>query len=284
MKHKVLLMIFLLLLFGNVHSQVISFKASVNKNSIVIGEPVDLKLEVVIPASRIIQFPFFDSLPHFEVLHRHPVDSIASFSGLRLEQVVVITSWDSGSWFLPSLALLNARTEPIKMEVGYSPMDPDQEYHDIKDILDVPKPQRPNWYWYVLLFALLLLLFRLFFPGSKGGRAEKKVLTEDPYKKAMRNLSALDANTESKIFFTGLVQVLREYLSEKKDIRSFSKTTGDLVVRLKDLSVGQEQHIAIAQVLKLADLAKYAKFDAASEEKTEASVIVKQYISAIEKN
>jgi hypothetical protein len=284
MKKKAILLIIFLSSYGLSFSQVISFSALVNKNRIVIGEPVQMRLQAIVPASSSIAFPEIDSLPHFEVLNRSGIDSAVSFNGLRLEQIITITSWDSGSWNIPQLVFQNARSKPIAMEVGYSSMDPDQPYHDIKDIMDVPKPEQPAWIWYLLALGLLLILFILFFPGTKQKAMEKKTPAEDPYKRAMKDLAGLDPSADSKIFFTELVDVFREYLENRKGIRSYSKITDDLVIQLKAIQFSQDQYTELAQVLRMSDLAKYARLETTEQEKLRATNSMKENISVIEKN
>jgi hypothetical protein len=282
MNQKIFFLLFLLLFQGKVFSQVISVVATTDKERIVIGEPIKLKLEVTIPASSGLSWLQIDTLPHFEVLDRSDVDSITSFNGLRLEQTITLTSWDSGSWVIPSLAFQNMRSRPLRIEVGYSPMDPDQPYHDIKDIMDVPKPEKPEWYWYLLALALLLILFLLFFPASKNKGVKKEPVKEDPYKLAMKQLSSLDPGLGSKVFFTDLVNIFREYLEQRENIRSHSKTSDDLVVQLRELALPQDDYTRVAQLLRMSDLVKYARMETGIDEKNQSLLVVKENIQRIE--
>lgn len=275
--------LFLLLLSfcGNAFSQVISLTSSADKQRIVIGEPVLLKIEAVIPVNQLIDWIEVDTLPHFEILNRSGVDSSTSFNGLKISQSITITSWDSGSWNIPSLSLLNAKSKPIPIDVGYSPMDPGQPYHDIKDIMDVPIPEQPEWYWYILAIALLLVLFLLFFPKSKEKGMVKKPM-EDPYRKAMQRLSAIDPSAEDKKFYTELVNIYREYLFNKKDIQSYTKTTEDFVLQLKEVGLNQDDYTAVVQVLRMSDLVKFAKFSPNANDKQDSVRIIKENIARIE--
>ena len=53
-------------LFSN--AQQTTVKATVDKNKILIGEHIRLRLEADIPESELIQFFTIDTLPHFEIL------------------------------------------------------------------------------------------------------------------------------------------------------------------------------------------------------------------------
>ena len=282
MKAGIAFILFFFFSVGKIFSQVISFSASADKRKIVIGEPVKLVLEVVIPNNGTIDWPVIDTPAHFEILHSSDIDSSSSFNGLVLQQVLTITSWDSGSWNFPSLALLKAKTKSIPIEVGHSPMDYEQPYHDIKDIMDVPKPEKPEWFWYILLIALLLVLFLLFFPKSKEKSMVKKKPDVDPYKKAMQQLSEMDIQQEDKKFYTSLVNTFREYLLNRKEIASFTKTTEDLVLQLKDSGLNQEEYTGLVQVLKLSDLVKFARYNPIQEDKQNSIKIIKENIVRLE--
>lgn len=282
MKPGISLIIFLFLWTGNVFSQVISFSVTADKQRIVIGEPIQMKMEVVIPGNQNIEWPKIDTLPHFEILHATDIDSIASFNGLKLQKILTITSWDSGSWNIPSITILNSKSKPVPVEVGYTAMDPDQPYHDIKDIMDVPKPEKPEWFWYLILLAFLLILFLLFFPRSKEKTMEKKQPLVDPFKKAMQELSALDPEAEDKKFFTDLVNTFREYLLNRKNVQSYTKTTEDLVLQLNGAGLTRDDFTGVVQVLRLSDLVKFAKFNPVPGDKQNAIRIMKENIVRLE--
>src|SRR5438309_2744089 len=124
--------------------QKMSVSAAVDKQSIVIGEQVSLELEATIPRGKEVHFFQIDSLPHFEVLHKSEVDSVISDNGIKLQQKLTLTSWDSGHWQIPALAMAGIKTKPLGIKVSFSPLDPNQPYHEIKDIIDVRVPQESN--------------------------------------------------------------------------------------------------------------------------------------------
>ena len=282
MKAGIAFVLFFFFTSGKLLSQVISFTATADKQRIVIGEPIQLTLELVIPNNETIGWPAIDTPAHFEILNSSTIDSSTSFNGLKLQQILTITSWDSGSWNIPAFVVLKTKSKPVPIEVGYSPMDFEQPYHDIKDIIDVPKPEKPEWFWYVLLMALLLVLFLLFFPRSKEKSIVKKQPQEDPYKKAMQRLSELDVQQEDKKFFTLLVNTFREYLLNRKEIQSYTKTTEDLVIQLKEAGLSQEEYSGLVQVLKLSDLVKFAKYSPGTDDKQNSIKIIKENIVRLE--
>ena len=277
---KQLLLFFLLGCFQWASSQT----ATVDKQKILLGEQFQLKLEAVFPENR-IEWPLLDSLPHFEILDKSKVDTQRNFTGVTLSQSFTLTSFDSGRWQIPPIIMGRARTKPVIVEVVFtSPFDPAQPYHDIKDILEVDRPIESRWYWY-LIFALLLIgLFLLFFPKGKKKDAGVFVPDEGAYKTALKKLDQLRSKEvpDAKQFYTELVDIFRTYLQKRKNIQSFSKTTDDLSLQIRELDLPEQQYRGLVQALRLSDMAKYARFQPTSTEKEESAETIRQNIISIE--
>src|SRR5262249_2817896 len=98
-------------------------KAAVDKNSILIGERLNLTLEADIPENEPIRFFVIDTIPHFE-LTKHKIDTTNTSEGTLLKQVISLTSFDSGRWVIPAFSLgENFSTDSIAIDVAFSPMD-----------------------------------------------------------------------------------------------------------------------------------------------------------------
>ena len=287
MKRSQLPFVFLLLLtqaaFGQ---QTVTVSAAANKDKMVIGEPVQLKLEAFFPSGSTPSFFAIDSFLHFEVLQKARVDTQTTGQGVQLSQFITFTSWDSGTWNIPAFALPGnnrMRTQPIKIAVGYSPMSPDQRYHDVKDILSVPQNTRITWYWYAIGAVLLLLLFWLLFPKKKKSAAPV-VNKADIYKETLAQLDALKSKTgeDGKVYFTSLVAIFRNYLHLQKGLQSHSKTTEDISRQLRTLQLPESDYNTLVQTLQLSDFVKFAKYSPTLEEKEEAVNTIKKSIVTIE--
>lgn len=259
-----------------------------DKYKILIGEQIQLQVFGDFPKGGNFTWFTADSINHFEVLQKSEVDTIDNDAAgtITLKQTLVITSWDSGKWEFPSLVMGSAFTAPFTVEVGYSPMDVNQPYHDIKDILPVQKPKDSKWYWYFIFVIVLIALFMLFFPPEKKKVVDKTIFVPDmgAYQKALFDLDQLEASQvdNDKIYYTKLIQVFREYLHKRKNIQSFSKTTDDLGIQMKNLKLDPAQYTSLLQVLKMSDLVKYAKFQSVSDEKKNAVRTVRNTIMSIE--
>lgn len=275
-----------LLISLSAFTQKVTVTASSDKEKIVIGEQIKLTLEAVVLREEVIDWPRIDSIRHFEVLNASKLDSQLSGEELVLRQTLTLTSWDSGRWQISSFALAGAqRTKPIVVDVGYTPFDRNQPYHDIKDIINVKQPGHSYWYWYLIGAVLLIVFFLLLFPPKKK-QPETAAFVPDEgiYKQSLTRLDKLrgTADGDPKVFHTELVDIFREYLLKRKGIQSFSKTTDDLGVQLGQLQMPRTVYGSMLQTLRLSDLVKFARFEPTVEENKTAVDIIKQSITTIE--
>ena len=269
-------------LFG--FSQSTSFSASVDKSRIVIGEPFQLILKATTRGSK--QWLTIDTFPYFEILATSKVDTVKSRDTYTWQQTITLTSWDSGKQVIPSFLFAGKRSKPIPVTVSFTPFDPKQEYHDIKEIIEVEKEPRTVWYWYVALGLFLLALAALMFPAQKkGGVAATATPDETIFKKSLMQLGALQNSKESidaKEFYTTMIAILRKYLYKRKGISSYSKTTDDLVQQVPHFKLRGEVANAFITTLKESDMVKFAQSEPSTAQRQKDLETIKAAIIAIE--
>src|ERR1700722_3574280 len=214
-------------------------KATVDRQQILIGEPIHLMLEAT--GNSPIAWPALDSLPHFEFVEKRAVDSTISPGQRYYRQYLTVTSFDSGTWSIPRLPFITGNmtflTDSIPIRIGYTKIDPSKDYHDIKDIVDVPNPFARWFGWIVaaIVFASLALVVWLL-------RKKKllKVLAPlfiprlSPYEEAIRQLDELAGRRlledgAVKTFYSLLGEIFRVYLYRRLDIASLSETSEELI-------------------------------------------------------
>jgi len=261
-------------------------RASVDRDSILIGEPINLRLEAEIPENAPIRFFAIDTIPHFEFLDRGKIDTANTSGGTRLVRIMQITSFDSGRWVIPSLTIGDEiRTDSMPISVGYSEFDRNQDYHDIKDIIDIEKEEEEKKTWWYLLGAglLLLLAVAIFIMRRKKVVVPVMQAPVDPYAEAVANLKNLrDRNPERKEYYSSLVDIFRLYIMRKKGIHSLQKTTDDLVLQLKNIGMHRENFDSLAQALRLSDYVKFAKFVPGQQDDINAFESISKAIDEIE--
>lgn len=280
-------LIFLLIIsFFSVTVTAQKVTATADKEKILIGEQFHLKLQANFKQGESLDFFDVDSIPKFEILDRSQVDTSKFNDGVALIQNLTVTSWDSGKIQIAPFVLGSYRTKALFIDVAYSPhpFDTTQPYHDIHDILEVKRPNENTWYWYLIGLLILILLFLLFFPKGKPRQKGEFVSDEGAYKRAVKRLDALSkkSDADSKVFYTELVQIFREYLHKRRNIYSFSKTTDDLAIQIEKLNLDREQYQQLVQTLRLSDLVKYAKYQPPLEENRTSINEIRESIVAIE--
>jgi flagellar biosynthesis/type III secretory pathway M-ring protein FliF/YscJ len=176
-------------------------------------------------------------------------------------------------------------TDSITVDVGFSPFDPNQEYHDIKDVIDVQVKEKKEetWYWYAAASALLIAAI-IYFLLRKKNKPVTRTPVVDSYSEAKRELEKLQKeNLPAKPFYTKLIDIFRLYISRRKGIASLQKTTDDLVVQLQTLKLPAEEFNRLAQSLRLSDFVKFAKFEPAESDKSDSFKTIKDFIESMEK-
>ena len=261
-------------------------KASIDRNRILIGEPIQLKLEADIPENESIPFFSIDTIDHFEILQKTKTDTSSTNTGTLLIWVIPITSFDSGHWIIPSFVVAkNLRTDSISVDVGFAPFDPAQDYHDIKDIIEVSPEKEKQWWWYAVAagFLLLILLIYLLLKKKQHPALAPQYII-DPYEEAMKQLDKLrKEKPEAKQYYSQLTDILRLYVFRKKGIHSLQKTTSDLVIQLRNIVPGKEQFDQLSQILRMSDFVKFAKYQPEKMEDVFALKTIIESIMNIEK-
>lgn len=265
-----------------------TIKATVNKNKILLGEPFVLSIKASMPLASNVRFIKIDSIPHFEFLEATKIDSIVKDEEITITGLYTITSFDSGHWVIPSYAIAKGvKSDTIPIDVVFSDFDPEQEYHDIKDILEVKVP-RKKFAWWIYAACLVILISLLAFLTRKKSKptvitAQK--ITISPFEEAMKELSQLEKDRpESKDFHYRLVHIFRLYIFRKKGILSLQKTTDDLVIQLTSLNLDKEQFEKLLQTLRLSDYVKFAKYESTKDDDNLSFAIIKNTITMIEQS
>lgn len=260
-------------------------KAQVDKDRIFIGEQIKLKLSVEGGRAGITWFHFPDSMNHIEVVRKSKIDTVLNGSYTNYYQTVFLTSFDSGRWEFPALAIasINRFTTPIAIDVLPVDVSKMQDYNDIKDIEEVE--QVNNWLIIATIAAITLLSIAVIIWLIVK---KKKVIILNEIKKG--NISALDwavaelkklqipnelAPAEVKKYYSEMVDISRTFFKMQLLHQMQQQTTDEWMITLQPLQVENEIKIAFFQFLRLADTVKFAKhLPVSSESETSQEAII----------
>jgi len=267
--------------------------AAADRTTILVGEAINLKIEAVIPFDKTVKWPVIDTIPHFEIVSKTELDSSKDAMYKILRQQLIITSYDSGYWAIPSYTLQlgkqRLKTDTIAINVTYSPADPNQPYHDIKEIIPVEKPANYLLYWILGAITILFAVGAYFYLRKKKPKPkpEEKVSKLSPYEEAMEALKELSKQSpvdqpSIKNYFTKLNDILRVYLKRRFSYSTLEKTNEEVILQLRNSKLKGEEFTRLAQALRMNDFIKFAKYTPTEVEKTEVFNQISQSIKSLE--
>lgn len=247
-------------------------KATVDKQTILIGEPIHLMLEATVQGDAPFTWPALDSLPHFEFVEKHAADSTISPGQRYYRQYLTVTSFDSGTWSIPRLPFVAGNgtffTDSIPIRIGYTKIDPSKDYHDIKDIVEVPNAFARWFGWIIAAVALVSVALVVLLVRKK--KLLKVLIPRfiprlSPYEEAIRQLDELAAKRlvedgAVKTYYSCLDEILRIYLYRRMGVASLSETSEELIAQIRQLSLPQQQFMDLADALRMSDFVKFAKY------------------------
>ena len=250
-------------------------KASVDKNQILIGEPIRFSIDIKSPMVSGNQLPQFDSIPHFELIEKANRDSLISADGASYHLEWKLTSFDSGTRIIPALAVTIGKqvykTDSLAVEVGYGNVDTSKDYHDIKGIIDIENPDVKYIPWVVgavTLIALVLFIWFIRQPSTVNRQLieEVPVLSQiSPLEEALTSLEKLktlirEDPSSVKKYYSGLHDTLRVFLNRHLGLVTMEKTSEELILSLSNLNLDRNVFSNLSAALRMGDFVKFAKY------------------------
>lgn len=273
--------------------------AIADKVEILIGEQIKLKLSANIVTDDFNAYGFAipDSIKHFEILEKGPVDSSITSGVKSLSQTITLTSFDSGIWVIPRIGLLtklpSGYSDSILVKVGFDPTKID-ELNDIKTIEEV-KVNTAWIYWALAgITALAIIGFGYFLYAVKFGAEEKPeeeiIVSKVPaYEEAIDSLQKLKQRSitnkeEAKQVHAAMTSIFKRYLIRANSINTLKSTTSEMLIQLKDNLFSQARLASVADALRLNDAVKFANYFPAQTETNTAISQMEEAIQYLNKN
>ena len=271
-------------------------EARLDSTSIRVGDPLRLRLDVWLPPGASLGKIGIDTLaavPDIERRKATPLQSEQSPSGTHYTQEFTLTAFDTGYFRLPPIPVeilekgTTARitTNDLALQVR-STLPEGGELRPIKDI--VREPLRLSDFWW--LGALLLLLIagyalyrRLRRPAPVPVAAPAP--PRPPHEIALEKLAALAASDylfsgNFKTYQSELTYILREYLSLRHGYNALEASTDEIERQFSNWEVPEDWKGRLSQILRRADLVKFAKGELSAEEHREGLEQVRRFVQA----
>lgn len=277
--------------------------SSVSHNSIFIGEQIKLLLTVDnadVKKSQILKWPQIpDTFNHFEVIERGKIDTVSKNGVNHYEQTYILTSFDEGSWNIPSFNVLfskrssrnpvSLRTPSIKIKVSPADVSGLKSYHDIKDIMQTPKESdisQTN-----LLIGLMAVIVLIIVSWAVLKR--RSIKSKTSAKKGMLNsidwileqLALLEKKQvldkdAVKEYYHQLYQLCRQYFSIEFDINVLYCTTEEWIGILDRVELDKKNKAAFYELVKKADSVRFADRDIGDKVNEEIST-ARNFVKAL---
>jgi hypothetical protein len=278
------------LLCHHVTAQQATVTASTKR--ILLGEQFDLTIQVDAAPRSSVSFPQIpDSLNHLEVVKRTGVDSVRAGDRMSYTTVITLTGFEPGQWTIPSfLFSVNGRivkSDSIKINILPVPLR-GKDYNDIKEIRDV-EDSSFNWERLLIALAGVLVIALISYYWWKGKQQKPETVVPvskaTAYEEAMLALKKLkqegaDQRGEMKLFYTGLYDVFRTYLTHVSGRPAMHFTTDELMLSTREL-LSPDQFSAVAEVFRISDAVKFAKYGSDSGESAASLERIRQGVEEI---
>ena len=260
------LILFFFILTLNLFSQ--SAKYIVDKDSILIGQQIKFTIELN-DIELTNDFPLFnDSIVNgIEIIKKLEIDTTKNKDSYSLKQEYVITSWDSGSYYIPPFKINNQiSTNALLINVFSVTIDQDSEIKDIKEPLN-PEYVFADFLVWILIALLLFLTIYLFkkFYKKKSNQKEIKEVKKiiPPHIIALDELSIIEKKElwqsgKIKEYHSEISESLRKYIENRYNFIALELTTNEILEYIKN-HISVEIFNELKKILEMSDLAKFAK-------------------------
>lgn len=206
---------------------------------------------------------------------------------MNLEGSFVITSFDEGKYELPVIAVQrttpDGKTDTLlfagkDLEVLSMPVDTTTfKPHDIKGQIRYPltfKEILPYIIGIQLLAVIIILVVSLLKMRKKNESGEGGI-KEPAYIVALKKLDKFRGNKlwepeKQKQFYSGVTDVLREYIAARFGVGAMEMTTAEIFEGLKDKEIPQEIMEETRNLFVTSDLVKFAKMTVSDDENVKA--------------
>ncbi len=265
------------------YSNLVTSSISNDTNNVMIGEFVKLDINVTAGKNVKINFPIIsDTIGKIEILEISPVDTTYRDGKLNYKKRLVVTSYEAGKFDIPEFVITynidndtNFRVSLTNsLSLSFSTFDIDTANTDIKDIkppIQVPFTLEDLLPYLIAAISIALIyLFIVYMFGKTKVKIQETIPKYDPRipadLEAIEQLNRLEKenlwqNGYYKIYHSRLTDILRVYIHRRYHLNALEMTSNELINELNNLESNIVAINSINEILTVADLAKFAKFE-----------------------
>ncbi len=284
LKFKIILFFIATVFAGQVHAQRIKATASLDSAKILIGDQVKLFLEIDHPKNVDVTFPQIPDTINslIEVLSRSGIDTFEADNEKFMKQIqaYTITCFDSGAYRIPPYwfkidmdgNIDSVPSNGVTLQVFSMEIDTTKGPTDIKMPYDAPltlKEVTPYILGVILIGAIIFFLLYSIKRKKKNQPifARPKKPKEPAHIIALRELDRIKTEKvwqkgKTKQYYSELTDTLRTYIEDRFAIRAMEQVTDEILdsFRAQKSLLNDKNFANLSQILQLADLVKFAKY------------------------
>ena len=269
-----------------------TLRSRISRDSILIGDQVEWTLDFQLAPGEAVSIskPGAEPVPGVEALGEMALDTLSDKKGtLSLRGRIILTSFDSGSYVLPPLYVLLARTDGTIDTLEYAgptlavntiPIDTATfQPYDIKGQIRYPLTFKEviPWVGLALLVAALIWLLVRWIRLRRQNRDffGKPVVKDPPHIVALRSLEKTRSQKlwqtgKQKQFYTQVTDALRQYIAARYEVPALEQTSAEMFQDLEDKAIDPALTDSLKDLFTTADFVKFAKHAATDQENENA--------------
>ena len=271
-------------------AQEYSAKAKLDSAHILIGDYLNVHLEVTAPKGKPVFIPQLNNKileeaeALFEWISNSKFDTIINQNNYTLKQTITITAFDSGSYAFPPIPIFDAdsqvvaQTNPLFFEVSTIAVDTTAAIKDIKTIAKIPVTFHEIWMYVkkyslfmlagVLVIGLIVYAVWRYIKKQQAQKPQPEVKPKPKIKPHITALKELEKLRQKKLweqgktkeYYTELTDIVRIYVDGQWDIGAMEMVTTEIMEALKNTEIHEEVLKRLYQAFSIADLVKFAKY------------------------
>lgn len=270
-------------------AQQVKVSASLERDSIWLGDQIKMLLVAEYPIGTSLAFPELkDSLANgVEVISRSARDSSKIGDGmLQMRQSFIITAFDSGPHpiapFLfaqrSGLSTDSLRSNSLQLFVKVPDVDLKKGFADIKKHYEAPITFKEVAPWILGIILLASVIFLIVYAINRR-RKNIPLFAMPPKPKLPPHviaLSELDRLKEEQLwqhdkvkdYYTRLTDIVRVYLEDRYEVPAMEQTTQEILTQFKGDSsqIKGKLYSGLQKTLETSDLVKFAKYTPLADE------------------
>ena len=215
---------------------------------------------------------------------------------LDLRGSVVVSSFEEGLYELPQIVVGRLSEEgvadtlvfePLRLEVKTMPVDTATFVpHDIKGQIRYPLTFAEIFPWVLgVCAAVLLMIFAIRFIIMRRRAEDPAYAHKDPaHIIALRKLdkyrgSKMWAPEKQKLFYSGVTDTLREYISSRYGVPAMEMTTAQIFDDMKATDAPEALLKEVRELFDRADFVKFAKYVASEDDNASALPVAVRFVT-----